>query len=637
MKKTHKSLVAIMALAMTLALTATAFAATVDEATIDTSRTASLTLYKYDATRAMGDGVIDSDSFVSDGLYNQDIVDLLGDDSFTNNSATNNLAYGYAVKGVEFTYLKVADITTYSRMESSGVYNTQVLYGFDRNDATTSFLTAIGASTLAHHSTEGKLYFASDVLIDALAGRLAANSTAVKNALEQLVKSSGGIAMPLTNEYGASTVSGLTLGLYLVVETRVPDLVTTTTDPFLLSLPMTTTDGCEWNYDVTVYPKNDTGLPTLEKTVREARISTGINNGSAVITDGYAHTATASMGDTLEYQIISRIPTITSAASYLTTYMFEDTLAEGITYTTDKVLVEIFTDAACTAKVASWIDDEAMFTTVYSADRQKMTVAMEEDAFQAINESRGIHSDSADIESGYSGCYMRLTYTATVNSNSAVTLGDSSNDNTVKLTWKRTNTTHYDILENDCHVYTYGMELTKVFADGNGDFSHVEFVIHNDTDNYYVTAVQRSGIYYVTGHVTNEADATAFIPDDDGKLVVKGLEDDTYTLTETRTDDGYVLLKDGVLMTIAAEESATNCSVCHAPHLSATAAVNGDAVEMTGSHALAPFTVINNKGFELPKTGSYGMWLYVVSGGLLIASGVWLLTGKRKEQDEDAA
>ena len=41
-----------------------------------------------------------------------------------------------------------------------------------------------------------------------------------------------------------------------------------------------TIDGTAWNYDVTVYPKNQTGNPTLDKTVREAKNSTGKNTGS---------------------------------------------------------------------------------------------------------------------------------------------------------------------------------------------------------------------------------------------------------------------------------------------------------------------------------------------------------------------
>ena len=68
-------------------------------------------------------------------------------------------------------------------------------------------------------------------------------------------------------------------GLYLAVETRVPENVTSTCNPFFVSLPMTTIDGKDWNYDVTVYPKNQTGSPDLEKTVREDKNSTGKNTG----------------------------------------------------------------------------------------------------------------------------------------------------------------------------------------------------------------------------------------------------------------------------------------------------------------------------------------------------------------------
>lgn len=52
---------------------------------------------------------------------------------------------------------------------------------------------------------------------------------------------------------------------------------------------MTTIDGKDWNYDVTVYPKNQTGSPDLEKAVREDKNSTGKNGGTANIADGYAH------------------------------------------------------------------------------------------------------------------------------------------------------------------------------------------------------------------------------------------------------------------------------------------------------------------------------------------------------------
>ena len=60
-------------------------------------------------------------------------------------------------------------------------------------------------------------------------------------------------------------------------------------------------------------------------------------------------------------------------------------------------------------------------------------------------------------------------------------------------------------IRNDCHVFTYGIDLTKLFSDGKGDFSKVEFLIQNKTDNYFVKAElnKDEGIYYVVDHVTD--------------------------------------------------------------------------------------------------------------------------------------
>lgn len=66
---------------------------------------------------------------------------------------------------------------------------------------------------------------------------------------------------------GTAIASGLELGLYLVVETDKPDAVKETTEPFLVSIPMTSVDTTNWLYDVTVNPKNVTkyGAATLQK------------------------------------------------------------------------------------------------------------------------------------------------------------------------------------------------------------------------------------------------------------------------------------------------------------------------------------------------------------------------------------
>lgn len=70
-----------------------------------------------------------------------------------------------------------------------------------------------------------------------------------------------------TDSNGIAKFEKLELGFYVVVETTTPDKVTTPVEPFLVSVPMTTTDGDNWLYDVHVYPKNKTtyGGVTLEK------------------------------------------------------------------------------------------------------------------------------------------------------------------------------------------------------------------------------------------------------------------------------------------------------------------------------------------------------------------------------------
>ena len=120
------------------------------------------------------------------------------------------------------------------------------LYGVQDQE----FLTALGLTAEdAYRSENDTHYFQSDTLIGALNDSLTANETTTKAALESYMAANGGTAMPETDESGRSSVDGLAQGLYLVVETRVPEDVVDTTAPFLVSLPMTTIDGDQWNYE----------------------------------------------------------------------------------------------------------------------------------------------------------------------------------------------------------------------------------------------------------------------------------------------------------------------------------------------------------------------------------------------------
>ena len=610
MKKIHRILALLMAALMVVGLMTTAFA----EPTIDTSKKASLSIYKYDITTASAEGAWDTESYVSTGLHDDAVVDKLAK---------------YAIQGVEFTYLRVADIAMNNEVVD-GQRRVGVLYGFDSSERSNAVLSAIGMTGADAHKTDNGInYFTSDMLNNKLTAALAANATNVKNALETAVKN-GGVAMPETDATGHTSASNMEQGLYLVVETRVPENVTSTCDPFFVSLPMTTIDGTAWNYDVTVYPKNQTGNPTLDKTVREGKNSTGKNTGSLTdITDGYEHTASASIGDTVDYQIVSTLPTITSKASSLSEYTYVDTMSKGIKYNKNDVVIEFFKDAGCTDKITTWGEDSGKFTVVYDDTANAMTIKMTEAGLSEINEATSVYTDS--VKHGYSDCAMRITYAATLTADAQ--MGDKDNPNTVTLTWKRTNTTYYDTLEDCCHVYTYGIDILKQFSDNGGNLRNVKFTLHNDTDGVYVVAEQKDGVYYAKGITTKKSDATTFIPNSSGHIVVKGLEDDSYSLTEIATDKGYVLLKDAVKIVITTKENGA-CEKCGAKLLTASATVNGKDATMTDGNAIVPLTVINNPGFDLPKTGGYGTWMFTIGGILLLGTAAFFVIRSRKHKSE---
>ncbi len=653
-----------IAMAAILLSSLSSLAAPVSGTTIDTSKSASLSIFKYDMTNAAKDGIWSEESFVSTGEYDGSVNSALGggNENILGNSATSN---GYAISGVQFTYLKVADILQLQK--SSG---TQLLYAIDKGQGS-DMLSAIGLSDGKGAYTDDSLsddnwYYTSDTLINALSSSLENNPTSVKNSLETYVQESGGTAMSLTDENGHASVSDLPLGLYLIVETKVPEMVTSTTSPFFVSLPMTSIDGDKWIYDVTVYPKNETGIVTLEKTVREKG------------TDIFSHNATASAGDTVEYRIISTLPTITSFATAISEYTFTDVLSKGLSYAEGNVTIEFFTDRECTNPVTAWSQSDGKFSVDYTSNddgSHTMTISMTEAGLSEINSGENANGS---IYSGYSNYTMRIHYTAIINSDSSFTYGDTGNPNEVVLTWRRSSQDYYDTLIDDCHVYSYGLNVTKQFGDGknNGDmFKDIIFKLQNKTDGYFVTAEfnEEENIWYVTGASMDEENASSLCPNPSGELIIMGLENDEYILTEVSTADGYTLLREEICITITAiEDDSRPCDIyskdtlgaiqndprysfdggldlrlANIPQvqlahnlLTAAASVDGNAVTMLSSgnsqHAIVPLTVINTQGFDLPQTGDTSMiTLTIVASVFAVSTAALFLVLRHYRKKDD--
>lgn len=615
---------------------------------IDTSKTGSLTIHKYDMTAAKQRGV-NLDNFTSTGKQD---------------TAAEAALEKYAIKGVEFSYLRVGDVEQQS--ENGKI---QMIY-----ELPTALQQILGLVPSDAAKTEGsKTYFTSQIINDKLAQALEDN-TATKDKLEAYMGQNG-TAMDETNANGVTSKDKLPLGLYLIVETKAPENVTYTTNPWFVQLPSTDSNGDDWFYDVICYPKNETGNPTLDKRVRnnpdQDNVTTANADRLADFTSArneyrYQSTVTASKAETLDYQFISKLPHITSSTTYLSTYTFNDTMAKGMTYGKDAVIaIYENKDAADSTNVnnvnksgalAVWksSDTDPKFTATYgkSGDDSTMKIEMTKAGLSELNKK-------------YSDKYIVAYYTAKVNTDDSVVLGDKGNPNDVSLTWKRTSTNYYDILKDKCIVYSYGYDLTKKFSDSKGDPTKVKFVVQNKTDNYYLVArADRAGVYQVTGKSATEADATQFSPASDGKLVINGIEADEYGFTETHSDAGYSLLKKEVIVKITETkaditpteanitgiqsksdtDSTANDGVPNGAVLkndvtvqttAASATVDNTKATMTkqdeSNNAYVNMEITNQKQFMLPMTGGAGSYLLIIAGVVAAGCGMMILRKNKKQ------
>ena len=639
-----KITIAVLSAAMMLAPIVNIKAASTD--VVDTSKTGSITIHKYDMTAAKQAGV-NTSQFTPTGKQD---------------AAAEAALEKYAIKGVEFSYLRVGDVEQQS--ENGKI---QMIY-----ELPTTIQQILGLTSSDAAKTEGsKTYFTSQQINEKLAKALEDN-TVTKDKLEDYMGKNG-TAMDETNANGVTSKDKLLLGLYLIVETKAPENVTYTTNPWFVQLPSTDSKGDDWFYDVICYPKNETGNPTLDKRVRnnpdQDNVTTANTDRLADFTSArneykYQSTVTASKAERLDYQFISKLPHITSSTTYLSTYTFNDTMANGMTYGKDAVIAIYETkDAADRTNVnnveksgalAVWksSDTDPKFAATYgkSGDDPAMKIEMTKAGLKELNKK-------------YSDKYIVVYYTAKVNTDDSVILGDKGNSNDVSLTWKRTNTNYYDILKDKCIVYSYGYDLTKKFSDDEGDATKVRFVVKNKTDNYYLVATGSNGVYQVTGKSATEADATQFSPSSAGKLVINGIEADEYAFTETHSDAGYSLLKKDITVKVtetkanitptianitgiqskADTDSTANDGVANGTALNnnvtvqtiaASATVDDTKATMTkqgeSDNAYINMEVTNQKQFLLPMTGGAGSYLLIIVGVVVAGCGVMIFRKNKK-------
>lgn len=337
----------------------------------------------------------------------------------------------------------------------------------------------------------------------------------------------------------------------------------------------------------------------------------------------YAASATAALGETLEYKITSKVPTLTDYSN-LTEFVFTDTLVRQVvdsnsfalkigevSASQDKNSFKIDNTVVATLNLASYDTVNDPTGTSKTVPGQKFTLTFE-----------------TDVLENYQGKGITLTYRASLTADAV-----NVNKNHVSLDY--TNGPDDSELTTDTEVYTYGIEVQKTFSDQRKTDSTVTFQLRTakDDEKTAISMVGSAGVYHVkaNGEAAETSDLKLAA---DGKLTITGLDEGTYWLVETAAPDGFTVA-DPIQIVLAKDSESP--SVLDKDN--STAKYNGEGDSLItgiGSQtntqiSLAQLTVLNQKGFSLPSTGGAGTWMLTIGGILLIAAAGGLYVIYRKK------
>lgn len=359
--------------------------------------------------------------------------------------------------------------------------------------------------------------------------------------------------------------------------------VTKVSVPFLVSLPFTGKNG-ETVKDLKVYPKNSTGTESIDKNIIEENQK--------------KKTTVANIGDTINYEVEYSIPVTEQG---LVKLVVTDTMSKGLTFDTNKNNIKV--------KNGETLVNEGNYDVASTPgkDGTTTTITFKEEYCKQLAPNTTQN--------------FTITYTATLNDQAV--LGQSGNTNDVFVTYRNTgDVDDRDTEHKSTKVFTYGIDLTKQ-GEGGAKLSEVEFKLTEGTNEIKVL---RSGDAY---YPSNDAKASSTVTTDEGKIYIRGLKPGTYKLTETKTNAGYVLLKDPVVIEIK-DDNATGDATADVGSKPVT--MQADQINKTSATAEVPLTVVNSKGFNLPATGGRGIALFTIAGIAIVAAAGSLLFMRKRSK-----
>ena len=481
-----------------------------------------------------------------------------------------------AVPGETYNIYKVFDLT-YSgdgqtTQEGSTTTTDQyngVAYTYTKADDNDAFFTALDSGTSPFTLTETTT---ANVYTVALKGDKAAEDvSAFLKANEANMTTAGDekTAPAATEPATTSTVqwTGLAYGYYYVTSSVG---ATVTIDSTLK--------------DVVVEDKNT--LPSQDKKQATGATAPG---ASAGYTDDQQD---AQVGDTVWYQVAVTIGKGTDKTIKIT-----DTMSNGLTFNgtaSISVVLKSGTDEEATVDSGNYEVDATAANTTF-------VLTLKADYVKTLKE----------------GDIVYIRYSATVNSN-AITTAET---NTSKMEYSNQTTT------DTVNVVTYKFQLDKTdkdYADLKGaTFELYRGSVADENKVHFTAGTADRGlpvIVVVPSDSTGEGIFTQIKLTDDtdglksSKVIIKGLDKDTYVLREVEAPQGYNIAEDTTI------EANTLVAVT-GQITDVEGGVEGDA---------GVVTVINQSGLELPSTGGMGTTLFYALGGVLVLAAVVLLVTKKR-------
>lgn len=264
----------------------------------------------------------------------------------------------------------------------------------------------------------------------------------------------------------------------------------------------------------------------------------------------------------------------------------------------------------------TFVNDEAHALTVtvngsaLAADKYEVAETTEPRGFTLAFNNEG----NASILK--TGDVVTVTYYAQINENAKI--ADEANVNKAKVEYGTNSHTEYDTTETyvwkmNIVKYTMEQETEKKLAGATFQLSRdaagaqvIKLVKVNDTTYRLALSTETEGV--VDTITTGET----------GELVINGLADGEYYLTETKAPKGYNLLREPVKVTVA--HKTENGKLTETSFVA-----NQTETDMSGV-----VKVENNAGAELPSTGGIGTTVFYVLGSAMALGAVILLVTKKR-------